>query len=115
MMDINKVLIKVPADAEQELQVLEYNPQEGREGETIALLRELVGADYVEHVNVYMPPFGYVSMFVDEDGIAKDLPVNQRATHLYWTNIQIHEPVQYPERSLNPVHGDVVVLLKRAE
>lgn len=67
-----------------------------------AIVRELtqviIGADNeVEHVNVWHDG-KYLDMFVDEQGVLKALPLNQKATAIYRANVLAHEPDPGPDR-----------------
>jgi len=112
MMDFKNVCKLVPVDIQEEIT---FHPYEHGKDEGVLQIKHLMNDGYIEHVNVFMPPFGYVSMLVDEDGISKGLPVNPRATKLYWANVQLHEPVQHPANELNYVYGPAVVFFTRLE
>lgn len=46
---------------------------------------------FSEHVRVWHEG-QYVSMFVDDSGSVKRLPVNQAATEIYWANMMENDP-----------------------
>lgn len=72
-----------------------------------ALLCPLLDCDYAEHVRV-LHNGEYLDLFVDEDGLHKDLPRNELATTIYRNNVMTHEPDTDPE-SLPFIAGDAVL------
>lgn len=72
-----------------------------------AMVKSLLKCDYAEHVRVF---FGgkYVSMFVDEDGIAGGLSENPIATDIYHENVRVHDPKQLLDAP--SIYGPAVLL-----
>ena len=66
---------------------------------------------YIEHVNV-LTDDGYTDMFVDEDGFAKALQRNEKATAVYRRNWLEQHPQVNPE-STNHIVGTAVVFSRR--
>lgn len=78
-----------------------------------AIVQPVIGEDADwEHVNVWHNS-QYLDMFVDEMGVLKKLPVNEKATKIYRANVQAHEPNPEPEEHMPSVHGDVVLFLEK--
>lgn len=78
-------------------------------------LKKVVGSiiPKFEHVSVLHDFTGganYVptDMFVDEDGVAKDLPRNEAATTIYRRAAMRRDPLQWPE-SLSYIYGPALV------
>lgn len=54
----------------------------------------------------------YMTMFVDETGIHKDLDPNPEATIVYWENTRQHDPDRYEmylQHGGPAIHGDVLL------
>lgn len=70
------------------------------------------GAD-MEQVRVWHKGQGrYLSMFVDEIGQLKGLPINRKATDLYHANVLTFEKPTPPVSSLPTVAGNAVLFLE---
>lgn len=76
-----------------------------------AVLAPYFGRAYTERVNV-LEDDGYTDMFVDEDGFAKGLPRNEKATAIYRRNWLEQHPQVHPE-SMNCIVGTAVVFSRR--
>ncbi|MGH7462814.1 MAG: hypothetical protein ACREMA_17545 [Longimicrobiales bacterium] len=68
--------------------------------QTIAQIEKLIGADTMDTVNMRDP--GRHVMLVDDLGHSKKLPVNQKATELYWS---VCRP-----GTTHTIRGDVVIV-----
>lgn len=66
---------------------------------------------YTEHVNVLVGSC-YTDMFVDEDGLTKNLPRNEKATAIYRNNWLTQHPNTNPE-SMACIVGPAVVFSDR--
>ena len=66
---------------------------------------------YTERVKV-LHNGGYTDMFVDENGFAKNLPRNEKATQIYRNNWLTHHPNTNPE-SMACIVGPAVVFSDR--
>jgi hypothetical protein len=82
-----------------------------------ALVREIaqdvIGADNdVEHVNVWHNE-KYLDMFVDETGVLKELPFNNKATTIYRANWKAHEPNPGPDDELPYIAGNAVLFMEK--
>jgi len=66
---------------------------------------------FLEHVRVLYEG-EYVSMFVDDMGALKKLPVNKAATHIYHANLLSRSPAGIDTRDWPKIHG-VAVLFDR--
>lgn len=75
------------------------------------VLTPYFGTAYTEHVNV-LTDDGYTDMFVDEDGFAKALPRNEKATAVYRRNWLEQHPQVNPE-SMNHIVGTAVIFDRR--
>lgn len=62
---------------------------------------------YLEHVRVWELG-SYVSMFVDDMGAVKELPINQKATVIYHANMYEHDPMSMPD-GMPHIHGPAVL------
>lgn len=67
----------VPADRELPIEVLEFQKLED--------YQSVVGG-WIEAVDV--PPLG-ITMYVNEEGLLRDLPFNSRATFLWWYEVPV--------------------------
>ena len=77
------------------------------------LVQDVIGAgNDIEHVNVWHDS-RYLDMFVDETGVEKELPLNEKATKIYRANTQAHEPNPEPEDEMPTIHGDVVLFMEK--
>jgi hypothetical protein len=76
-----------------------------------AVIDPLLGGLDFERVNVWFDD-RYTDMFVDECGMLKGLPRNERATVIYRANALKHQPDQNPEH-LPCICGDVVLFARR--
>ena len=76
-----------------------------------AVLAPYFGRAYTERVNVLMGK-NYTDMFVDEDGFAKGLERNEKATTIYRRNWLEQHPQVNPE-SMNHIVGTAVVFSRR--
>lgn len=76
-----------------------------------AKLDEFFQGEPWEHVNILKEGTTdeYIDMFVDENGVAKGLPVNQLATEHYQRNAIVHQGAK-PE-DLSKIHGNAVLFL----
>lgn len=63
---------------------------------------------YMEHVRVWHEG-QYMSMFVDDMGALKRLPVNLAATQIYWANMREHDPENFDELTAPRIHGPAVL------
>ena len=61
-----------------------------------AVLKPIFDGAYTEHVNVLVGS-RYTDMFVDEDGLTKRLPRNEKATAIYRNNWLTQHPNTDPE------------------
>lgn len=71
------------------------------------LVKQYLTCEYAERVRV-LHDGQAVDMFVDESGLDKGLPRNEKATTIYRNNVMTHEPGTDPE-SLPWVVGDAVL------
>jgi hypothetical protein len=65
-----------------------------------------------EHVTVFWND-EYRDMFVDDTGVLKGLPINARATAIYWNNTRIHMPDDYDPETMAMIHGPAVLFDKK--
>lgn len=70
------------------------------------------GRAYTEHVRILDEEGKYTDMFVDEDGLTKGLPRNEKATEQYRRNWLKQHPGTDPER-LAFIVGPAVVFDRR--
>lgn len=75
------------------------------------LLRPILGCEYAERVRV-LHDGQALDLFVDESGLDKRLPRNEKATAIYRHNVLTQEPGTDPE-SLPYVVGDAVLFSRR--
>lgn len=61
-----------------------------------------------EHVRVFWND-RYTSMFVDEDGHEKGLPLNRKATEIYHNNTRVHDPKNYDPAKMPPIVGTAIL------
>lgn len=74
---------------------------------------EVIGAENdPEHVTVWHDS-RYLDMFVDETGVLKELPFNEKATKIYRANVQAHEPNPEPEDEMPIICGNAVLFLEK--
>ena len=66
---------------------------------------------YIEHVRVWHNG-NYCSMFVDDMGALKKLPINEAATKIYNANLLEHDPKLAAELGEAPIHGPAVLFLR---
>ena len=76
-----------------------------------AALAPYFGGAYTERVNV-LEDDGYTDMFVDEDGFAKGLERNEKATEIYRNNWLTQHPDTDPER-LGFIVGTAVIFSRQ--
>ena len=77
-----------------------------------SLIRNKLGGCDFEHVNVFWEG-EYRDMFVDEIGQLKDLPINMRATVIYWNNVKVHSPTEYDPDRMPLIFGKAVIFDKK--
>lgn len=63
---------------------------------------------YIEHVRVWHAG-EYCSMFVDDMGQLKNLPINEAATLIYNANLKQHDPELAASLGESPIHGPAVL------
>lgn len=63
---------------------------------------------YMEHVRVWFNG-AYCSMFVDDSGQLKNLPVNEAATLIYEANLREHDPALLASLPPTKIHGPAVL------
>lgn len=66
---------------------------------------------YMEHVRVWHDN-QYCSMFVDDMGALKRLPVNEAATLIYHANMFEHEPESFDAVNAPKIHGPAVLFYR---
>lgn len=71
------------------------------------LVRPFLACEYAERVRV-LHDGQALDLFVDEDGLAKRLPRNEKATAIYRNNVMTRHPGTDPE-SLAHIVGDSVL------
>jgi hypothetical protein len=56
-------------------------------------------------------------MFVNENGLKLELPVNVRASEIYWNNLKVHDPnllaIEMTLRDPKPIAGTAVLFKDR--
>jgi Domain of unknown function (DUF3846) len=72
---------------------------------SLEALQGLVGG-YIEHVQVARTPRSGLGMYVHDEGMIRDLPVNGLATTLYWNTRRGGVPAVLPYA----IHGPAVVV-----
>jgi hypothetical protein len=72
---------------------------------------KLNGAE-LDHVRVFWHG-QYLDMFVDEMGSVNRLPINVKATAIYWNNVRIHDPARYKPDEMPTIHGTAVLFDKK--
>jgi hypothetical protein len=82
----------IPADDAQELRIEEVDP-------TLENLQRAIGGGYLQVLHLEQPS---MSLYVDEEGAMKNLPVNVRASAFWRT----HNPVFYGAK---PLVGDAII------
>lgn len=63
----------------------------------------------MEHVRVFSEAGEYVSMFVDESGMLKGLPVNPLATVEYQRNVRVNAPDSELAKDMPLIYGPAVL------
>lgn len=76
-----------------------------------AIVDPIIAGDYFEHVTVLHNDVR-TDMFVDEDGLGKELPRNEKATAIYRANWLKHNPSALPE-SLPFIAGTAVLFSRQ--
>jgi hypothetical protein len=77
-----------------------------------ALVEPLLHGGDMERGRVWYQD-AYRDMLVDENGIAKDLPVNERATAIYWANTLAHTPGPHLTETWAEIRGPAVLFPDR--
>lgn len=75
------------------------------------LLKPILGCEYAERVRV-LHDGQCLDLYVDEAGVDKNLPRNEKATAIYRNNMLTQEPGADPE-SLAYIFGDAVLFSRR--
>jgi hypothetical protein len=76
------------------------------------IMQALAPASDYEHVLVFWWN-RYTDMFVDETGVLKGLPVNERATEIYLNNLRVHAPGSDALILPPSIHGPAVLFDKK--
>lgn len=64
---------------------------------------------FLQHVRVFSAAGRCVSMYVDDEGLIKKLPINQLATLEYVRNLRIHDPEEAERHRHTVIRGPAVL------
>ena len=104
---MQKDLTIIHADGTEEKVQLDMAPKPSLH-DIQAVLVPYFDRAYTEHVNVLSEYGKYIDMFIDEDGMLKGLPRNEKATEIYRRNWLKQHPQTNPER-LGFIVGTAVI------